>query len=70
MFVVSVVCCQVVLSATSLSLVQRSPTDYDASLCVKTLFREILAVYCQNQRRQRNTLCGQNVELLKFIADV
>jgi hypothetical protein len=32
--VVSVVCCQVEVSATSLSLVQRSPTDCGASLCV------------------------------------
>ena len=32
--VVSVVCCQVVVSATSWSLVQRSPTDCGASLCV------------------------------------
>ena len=34
MFVVSVVCCQVEVSATSWSLVQRSPTGCDASLCV------------------------------------
>ena len=34
MFVVSVVCCQVEVSATSWSLVQRSPTDCDASLCM------------------------------------
>ena len=34
MFVVSVVCCQVEVSATDLSLVQRSPTDCGASLCV------------------------------------
>jgi len=34
--VVSVVCCQVEVSATSWSLVQRSPTDYGASLCVIT----------------------------------
>ena len=34
MFVVNVVCCQVEVSATSWSLVQRSPTDCDASLCV------------------------------------
>ena len=33
-FVVSVVCCQVEVSATSWPLVQRSPTDCDASLCV------------------------------------
>jgi len=32
--VVSVVCCQVEVSATSSSLVQRSPTDCAASLCV------------------------------------
>jgi hypothetical protein len=32
--VVSVVCCQVEVSATSLSLVQRSPTNCGASLCV------------------------------------
>ena len=31
---VSVVCCQVEVSATSWSLVQRSPTDCGASLCV------------------------------------
>jgi len=31
---VTVVCCQVEVSATNWSLVQRSPTDYDASLCV------------------------------------
>jgi hypothetical protein len=30
----SVACCQVKVSATSLSLVQRSPTDCGASLCV------------------------------------
>ena len=32
--VVIVVCCQVEVSATSRSLVQRIPTDCDASLCV------------------------------------
>ena len=32
--VASVVCCQVEVSATSLSLVQRNPTDCGASLCV------------------------------------
>jgi len=31
---VSVVCCQVEVSATSWSLVQRSPTHCGASLCV------------------------------------
>jgi len=34
MSVVNVVCCQVEVSATSWSLVQRSPTDCGASLCV------------------------------------
>jgi hypothetical protein len=34
MFVVSVVCCQVEVSATEWSLVQRSPTDCGASFCV------------------------------------
>jgi hypothetical protein len=34
MSVVSVVCCQVEVSATSWPLVQRSPTDCGASLCV------------------------------------
>jgi hypothetical protein len=34
MFVVSVVCCQVEVSATVWSLVERSPTDCGASLCV------------------------------------
>ena len=34
MSVVSVVCCQVEVSATSWSLVQRSCTDFGASLCV------------------------------------
>jgi hypothetical protein len=34
MSVVSVVCCQVEVSATSLSLIQRSPTNCGASLCV------------------------------------
>ena len=39
MFVVSVVCCQVEVSATSWSLVQRSPTDCGASLCdIETLW--------------------------------
>ena len=34
MFVVSVVCCQVEVSATDWTLVQRSPTDCGTSLCV------------------------------------
>jgi len=34
MFVLIVVCCQVEVFATSRSLVQRSPIDCGASLCV------------------------------------
>ena len=34
MSVVSVVCCRVEVSATSLSLVKMSPTDCAASFCV------------------------------------
>ena len=34
MSVVSVVCCQEEVSETNRSLVQRTPTDYDVSLCV------------------------------------
>jgi len=34
MSVVSVVCCQLEVSATSWSLIQRSPTDCGASLCL------------------------------------
>jgi len=37
MFVVSVVCCQVEVSATSWSLLKRSPTDCGALLCVGLL---------------------------------
>jgi hypothetical protein len=41
MFVVSVVCCQVEVSAMDWSLIQKSPTDCGASLCViKNLVRE------------------------------
>jgi hypothetical protein len=50
--VVSVVCCQVEVSATDLSLVQRSPTDCGASLCVikKPRKREVLSPLpgCEN----------------------
>ena len=34
MSVASVMCCQVEVSATGRSLVQSSPTDCDASLCL------------------------------------
>jgi hypothetical protein len=40
LFVVRVVCCQVEVSATSWSLVQRSPTDCGASFCVMKKPRE------------------------------
>jgi hypothetical protein len=32
------------------------------------LFREIIAVYCENYTEQINTLCGQNGEILNLIA--
>jgi hypothetical protein len=28
------------------------------------LFREIIAVYCENHTEHINTLCGQNIEIL------
>jgi hypothetical protein len=37
----SVVCCEVEVSATSSSLVQRSPTEYGVSLCVIMKPREL-----------------------------
>ena len=44
--VVSVVCCQVEVSATSWSLVQRSPTDCGTSLCVIHKHQEwVLHIY-------------------------
>jgi len=43
---VSVVCCQVEVSATSWSLVQRSPTECAASLCVILKHQEwVLHIY-------------------------
>jgi len=43
---VSVVCCQVEVSATSWSLVQRSPIDCAASLCVIWKHQEwVLHIY-------------------------
>jgi len=38
--VVSVVCCYVEVSATSFALVQKSPTDCGASLCVRNFNNE------------------------------
>jgi hypothetical protein len=32
------------------------------------LFRETVAVYCENHTEHTNTLCGQNAELLIVIA--
>jgi hypothetical protein len=29
-----------------------------------TLFKEIIAFYCENRTKPINTLCGQNAELL------
>jgi hypothetical protein len=28
-----------------------------------TLFKEIIAVYCENNKKHNNTLCGKNAEL-------
>jgi hypothetical protein len=33
------------------------------------LFRETVAVYCENHTEHTNTLCGQNAELQYVIAD-
>jgi len=56
--VVSVVCCQLHVSATSLSIVQRSPTDSGASFCViRNLEKEIAIVHLGPQRhREKETL--------------
>ena len=52
--VVSVVCCQVEASATSWSLVQRSPTDCAASLCVISKHQEwVLHIYIYDITRLR-----------------
>jgi hypothetical protein len=32
------------------------------------LFKNIIAVYCENHTKHINTLCGQNTELLVFNA--
>ena len=52
--VVSVVCCQVEVSATSWSLVQRSPIDCAASLCVICNHHEwVLHIYIYDISRLR-----------------
>jgi len=53
---VSVVCCQVEVSATSWSLVQRSPTDRGASLCViwKTSRMRKAMTRVGSQRHKKN----------------
>jgi hypothetical protein len=33
------------------------------------LFREIIAVYCENRTEHINTLCGQNAEFFHVKAD-
>jgi len=51
--VVSVVCCQVEVSATSWSLVQRSPTDCGASLCdLENLANEEAMIHVGSQRHR------------------
>ena len=55
--VVSVVCCQVEVSATSWSLVQRSPTECGASLCVIWKHQELVLhiyIYIISSLRVKN----------------
>jgi hypothetical protein len=62
MSIVIVVCCQVEVSATSRSLVQRGPTDYGVSLCV---------IYKPRERRSLGPLggcCPKNKQT-KIISD-
>ena len=57
MFVMSVVCCQVEVSATSRSLVQRSPTDCGTSFCVcsRNLMNEKPIARVGSQRHEERT---------------
>ena len=56
MFVCCVVCCQVEVSATSWSLVQRSPTDCAPSVCVRSrnLKNEEAMTRVGSQRHKKN----------------
>ena len=59
----SIVCCVVEVSATSWSLVQRSPTDYDASTCVR--FRnfeneEVIDRVGPQRRKEKTNICKVN----------
>jgi hypothetical protein len=65
--VVSVVCCQVEVSATDLSLVQRSPTDCGVLLCVIKKPRKNEEAKARNRaventttNKQTNKLCNPN----------
>jgi len=62
MFVVSVVCCQVEVSATSSSLVQRSPTDCGASsVCdLENLVNEEVMTRVGSQRHSKKKLGVDN----------
>jgi len=61
MFVVIVVCCEVEVSATGRSLVQRSPTDCGASLCVIKKFRD------WGGPGPLGGCCPQNKKIIKMI---
>ena len=73
---VSVVCCQVEVSATSWSLIQRSPTDYGGSLCVIYKPPEWGGPSplggCRAKNKQTNKLCNIwiRILILRFIAPV
>jgi hypothetical protein len=67
--VVCVVCCQVEVSATSWSLVQRSPTDCGASLCVikKPRGREAIArAGLHSQRKISITVRNLSIKLYRI----
>jgi hypothetical protein len=65
MSVVSVVCFQVKVSATSLSFVKRSPTDSWASLCVirNLVNEEALAPWGLSRHKQTSRIYDEIVEV-------
>jgi len=58
MFLFSVVCCQVEISATSWSLVQRSPTDCDVSVVSVVCFRVEISATSWSLVQRIPTWCG------------
>jgi len=64
--VVSVVCCQVKVSATSWSLVQRSPTDCGASLCVRSrnlVNEEALAHWGLSRKKKDSSNAARGMDI-------